>query len=278
MDWNSIKTLYTNARKALLRSIATGRNFSGRLKIFALSVLGFIQWSSPFWLRGGFDFLVRGMVVEADVRFTIGTLLDFRIFSSSWEAELRELFELDKGMNFLDVGAHIGKYAIRAAVMVGDTGAVIAVEPDKRNFELLVKNIALNDLRNCIPLRIAAYSSNGEITLFRGPSCAEHSINEDFGRGSYKVRARALDDVLTEVGIARVDLIKIDVEGAELEVLKGLEETLREESPRVIMEVLKRDEANVVRYLNNLAYREKLVSFFLPYRGGLSHYYFRKEE
>jgi FkbM family methyltransferase len=218
------------------------------------------------------------MIVDADVRFTIGTLLDFRIFSSSWESELRELFELDKGMNFLDVGAHIGKYAIRAAVMVGDNGTVIAVEPDKRNFELLVKNIALNNLRNCMPLRIAAYSSNGEITLFRGPSCAEHSISEDFGKGSYKVRARVLDDVLKELGIARVDLIKIDVEGAELEVLRGLEETLRKESPRLIIEVLKRDEANIVRYLNNLAYRERLASFFPPYRGGLSHYYFKKEE
>jgi FkbM family methyltransferase len=162
--------------------------------------------------------------------------------------------------------------------MVGDTGAVIAVEPDERNFELLVKNIALNDLRNCIPLRIAAYSSNGEITLFRGPSCAEHSINEDFGRGSYKVRARVLDEVLKELGIARVDLVKIDVEGAELEVLRGLEETLSKESPRVIMEVMKRDAANVVRYLNNLAYRERLVSFYPAYRGGLSHFCFKKEE
>jgi FkbM family methyltransferase len=162
--------------------------------------------------------------------------------------------------------------------MVGDNGAVMAVEPDKRNFELLVKNIALNNLRNCIPLRIAGYSSNREIALFRGPSCAEHSVNEDFGKGSYKVRARVLDDVLKVLGIARVDLIKIDVEGAELEVLRGLEETLREENPRVIIEVLKRDEIKIVHYLNDLAYRERLVRFLPAYRGGLSHYYFKKEE
>jgi FkbM family methyltransferase len=239
--------------------------------------LGFVQRVSPFWLRRDFDFLVRGMVVEADVRFAIRTLFDFRIFSFSWEPELAELFELEEGMVFLDVGAHIGKYAVRAAVKVGDSGRVVAVEPDRDNFQLLVKNIALNGLRNCIPLRIAAYSSEGEITLFKGPSSAEHSTSEDFGKGSYKVRARVLDNVLTEIGVAGLDLIKIDVEGAEIDVLRGLEGTLRKGKARLIMEVMKRDDAGVVGYLNGLDYRERLISFYPSYRGGLSHYCFEKE-
>jgi len=86
-----------------------------------------------------------------------------------------------------------------------------------------------------------------------------------------------LDNVLNELGIARVDLIKVDVEGAELEVLKGLEGTLMKGSPGLILEVMKRDEAEVVGYLNSLGYGEKLISFYPSYRGGLSHFYFRKE-
>ena len=272
-----VKTFSENARAVLAGSIVAGRGLWGKLQIFVLCVLGFVQRVSPFSLKRGFDFLVRGMVVDADVRFAIRTLFDFRIFSFSWEPELAELFELEEGMVFLDVGAHIGKYAVRAAVKVGDNGRVIAVEPDRDNFELLVKNIALNGLRNCIPLRIAAYSSEGELNLFRGPSSAEHSTCEDFGKGSYKVRARVLDNVLKEIGVAGVDMIKIDVEGAEIDVLRGLEETLRKGKTRLIMEVMKRDDAGVVGYLNGLDYRERLISFYPSYRGGLSHYCFEKE-
>lgn len=271
------KTFSENARAVLTGSIVAGRSLRSKLRIFVLCVLGFVQRISPFWLRRDFDFLVRGMVVEADVRFAIRTLFDFRIFSFSWEPELAELFELEEGMVFLDVGAHIGKYAVRAAVKVGDSGRVVAVEPDRDNFQLLVKNIALNGLRNCIPLRIAAYSSEGEITLFKGPSSAEHSTSEDFGKGSYKVRARVLDNVLKEIGVAGLDLIKIDVEGAEIDVLRGLEGTLRKGKARLIMEVMKRDDAGVVGYLNGLDYRERLISFYPSYRGGLSHYCFEKE-
>ena len=271
------KTFSENARAVLTGSIVAGRSLRSKLRIFVLCVLGFVQRVSPFWLRRDFDFLVRGMVVEADVRFAIRTLFDFRIFSFSWEPELAELFELEEGMVFLDVGAHIGKYAVRAAVKVGDSGRVVAVEPDRDNFQLLVKNIALNGLRNCIPLRIAAYSSEGEITLFKGPSSAEHSTSEDFGKGSYKVRARVLDNVLKEIGVAGLDLIKIDVEGAEIDVLRGLEGTLRKGKARLIMEVMKRDDAGVVGYLNGLDYRERLISFYPSYRGGLSHYCFEKE-
>lgn len=271
------KTFSENARAVLTGSIVAGRSLRSKLRIFVLCVLGFVQRISPFWLRRDFDFLVRGMVVEADVRFAIRTLFDFRIFSFSWEPELAELFELEEGMVFLDVGAHIGKYAVRAAVKVGDSGRVVAVEPDRDNFQLLVKNIALNGLRNCIPLRIAAYSSEGEITLFKGPSSAEHSTSEDFGKGSYKVQARVLDNVLKEIGVAGLDLIKIDVEGAEIDVLRGLEGTLRKGKTRLIMEVMKRDDAGVVGYLNGLDYRERLISFYPSYRGGLSHYCFEKE-
>lgn len=70
-----------------------------------------------------------------------------------------------------------------------------------------------------------------EISLFTGPNSAQHSIKEDFGEGSFKTRARALDNVLKEKGIEGIDLIKIDVEDAEFEVLKGLENTLKKQKP-----------------------------------------------
>jgi FkbM family methyltransferase len=219
---------------------------------------------------------MNGVVLETDVRFSIRTLRDFYVVSFLWEKGLDHAFKFKKGMTFLDVGAHVGKYTLRAAVSVGNEGKVIAVEPDKDNFDVLVRNIALNGLSNCVPLNLAAYSSDGEVLLFKGADSAVHSIKEDFGEGSYKVKARALDNVLEEIGVKRLDLVKIDVEGAELEVLEGMEKTLKKQNPTLIIEILRRDEDKVLDYLSHLAYKATLLRCNPSYRGGLSHYRFDK--
>lgn len=223
-----------------------------------------------------FDLIARGMLIEADVKFSIRTLYDFFVFSTLWEHELKDAFKLRKGMTFLDVGAHIGRYTVRAATMVGNEGKVIAVEPNKDNFEVLVRNIGINRLQNCIPLNVAAYHADGEVSLFHGPSSAEHTTKEDFGKGSTRVRARALDGVLNEIGIEKIDVVKLDVEGAELEVLKGLEITLMKENPVLIIEVLKKDEDAVKDFLNSLEYKQEILN--VSGRGRQMHYRFRKEE
>jgi FkbM family methyltransferase len=270
-----VEGLLTSIRTEFVKSIRTGRNFSSKLKIFAIYILRYLQILSPWRMQRYFDLIVQGMIIEADVKFSIGALYDFFVFSPSWEEELGDVFKLKKGMNFLDVGAHIGKYAVRVANMVGNEGNVVAVEPNKDNFEVLVRNIELNQLQNCIPLNLAAYHTNRDVSLFLGPSSAEHTIKEDLGKGSYKVKARALDDVLKEIGIEKVDLVKLDVEGAELEVLKGLERTLEKGNPVLVVEILKKDEHKVIDYLHNLAYREKLLN--VSGRGHQMHYCFRKE-
>ena len=88
--------------------------------------------------------------------------------------------------------------------------------------------------------------------------------------------ARALDNMLRELGVERVDLIKVDVEGAEYEALKGLEKTLVHENPQVVVELLKRDESKVVDYMESLGYVKRLLHVFLPFRGGLVFYQFEK--
>ena len=100
---------------------------------------------------------------------------------------------------------------------------------------------------------------------------------ENFGRGSCKIQARALDKVLAEKRIEHVDMIKIDVEGAEYEVLKGLESTLINKNPVLVIEIMKRDEARVIEYLGSLGYRGRLLHAFLPFRGGLMFYQFKKQ-
>jgi FkbM family methyltransferase len=268
--------------RGLLLSIApdivAGRNVSDKLKILVVYVLRMLQRLAPFGVRRYFDLMMEGTVIQTDVKFFIRTLHDFFVMSLLWEKNpCEDDFALDKGMIFLDVGAHIGAYTLRAAKMVEKQGRVVSVEPNKDNFELLIRNIGLNDLGNCIPLNVAAYSANEEVILFDGPDSAQHSIKARYERpmGSSKVKARTLDGVMEEIGIKRLDMVKIDVEGAELEVLKGMEKTLIKNNPNIILEILKEDQRKVIEYLNHLGYDGELDK--KPYfPGDLAHYCLRK--
>ena len=259
-----------------MESVKTGKTISSKIKILMIFLLSILQAHSFAGMKRYFDFAVRGFLIEADVQFYIGSIHDFFVFSPSWEEELRNVFVLEKGMKFIDVGAHIGKYTIRAARMVGGEGRVVAVEPDKDNFEFLIKNIKLNDLENCIPLNVAAGSTDGEIILFSGPNSAENSIKQDFGKGSSKVPVKAMDNILAENKIGDVDLIKVDVEGAEYEVVKGLEKTLNSKEPVLVIEALTRDKDRVLNYMRKIGYEERILNIQPSYKGGLIHYSFTK--
>ncbi|MHA1664402.1 MAG: FkbM family methyltransferase [Candidatus Njordarchaeales archaeon] len=80
------------------------------------------------------------------------------ILSYEFENWMWEHLKLNKGDVFVDVGAHIGKYTVPVAKIVGENGLVIAVEPHPENYRTLVKNIRLNDLKNVLALNIAAWS------------------------------------------------------------------------------------------------------------------------
>jgi FkbM family methyltransferase len=259
-----------------VKSVEIGKTISSKIKILVIFLLSILQVHSFARMKRCFDLAVRGFLIEADVKFYIGSINDFFIFSPCWENELRNAFVLEKGMKFIDVGAHIGKYTIRAARMVGGVGRVVAVEPDKGNFEFLIKNIKVNGLENCVVLNVAAGSTDGEIILFSGPNSAENSITQDFGKGFHKVPVRALDNILAENRIGDVDLIKVDVEGAEYEVVKGLEKTLNSKEPVLIIEVLARDKDRVLNYMRKIGYEERILNINPSYKGGLIHYSFKK--
>lgn len=135
----------------------------------------------------------------------------------------------------LDCGAHIGLFTLKVARQCSH---VFSVEPASSNFALLQKNIRLNNLEKKVtPIKkaIAARSGNS-VTLYLGRSGATNTINPESSLDSNveTVECISVDDLSKEYSL-RFDVIKINVEGAELEVLKGSLETLRY-SREVIME------------------------------------------
>jgi len=139
------------------------------------------------------------------------------------------LWLLKNGMTFVDAGTNKGDFALAAAAAVGPDGKVVCFEPEPTNCFWIRKSIELNGYRNVTLHEVALGDVNEETQLYLGKQSGWHSLIPalpDRNRGSLPVEKRTLDSVLTETKVGRVDVMKIDVEGAELALLKGAVETL----------------------------------------------------
>ena len=142
------------------------------------------------------------------------------------------------GMVALDVGADIGYYTLQLSRLVGPTGQVVAFEPIPKARERLEHNIAANGLLNIIVSELALGNQNGTVYLEDPFKKSRLNLNKTTaGHEDIKVSIRRMDALVGEMNLASVDLVKIDVEGAEHEVLRGMEQTLRRFHPVLIVEV-----------------------------------------
>ncbi len=157
---------------------------------------------------------------------------DALIVSETHEFPLRQFFkEIEEGI-FVDIGAHVGKYTVQVARQLQDGwGRVISIEAHPGNYGILVKNIKLNNLTNVIALNVACWFENGKVKLYQdseSTTTAAYSAVETFQGDYVTVDTKKLDDILKEFKIDMVSFMKLDVEEAELEVLRGAEQLLRQ--------------------------------------------------
>jgi FkbM family methyltransferase len=136
------------------------------------------------------------------------------------EDEILEQFCPKTGDTVIDVGAAFGFYTIMASKGVGQQGRVVAIEAQPDSFDMLNKNIKLNKLTNIIALNYAVYSGKTKVKLYSTYSIIQERAGQSL-QSYIEVSADTLDNLLREAGIDEVNWIKIDVEGAELDVLKG---------------------------------------------------------
>ena len=131
---------------------------------------------------------------------------------------------LHAGDTFLDVGANIGLMTLVAARAVGPSGGVFAFEPHPRIFERLLENIALSGVQNVTALRVALGAERSEREVYAYPDVnigRASLVLSNGGVACGKTAVMTLDDVLEERGLRSVRMMKVDVEGFELQVLKG---------------------------------------------------------
>jgi FkbM family methyltransferase len=151
------------------------------------------------------------------------------------------LGRLKPGMTAIDAGANIGHYAMIAAATVGPSGRVVAFEPDGDNHAALVANLALNGFGNATAEKLALGAGPGELTLYRDrANRGGHSLvaaNVQIEAGASSVRVVSLDDYAAErLADRKIDFIKIDVQGAEADVLAGAAKILARDMPDLLIE------------------------------------------
>jgi FkbM family methyltransferase len=177
--------------------------------------------STNFVGREEVEVRVHGQTMHVDAAFGI-TLESAGTYAS--ERLMTEIFTklVMEGMTVVDVGAHAGYYTLIAARAVGNKGKVFAFEPESSNYQLMLKNIKLNNHRNVTPVQKAVSDVTGPIKLFLAEDASGHStIGDNTNQNAIPVESTTLDDYFAD-RIQQINVIKIDVEGAENAVLQGM--------------------------------------------------------
>lgn len=176
-----------------------------------------------------------GLWMFADLRIELGYA------DGGHEPWLQELLksQLAAGDCYYDLGSHAGFFALIAARQVGPTGAVLAVEPDPDNVQVVQANVARNKLAQITLLQAAVWSSNTHLNFQPNLDSTQGHVssNGHSQGGAISVQAVCLDDLVFREGYRAPTLIKMDVEGAEWEALHGARRVLTEAKPKLLCEV-----------------------------------------
>jgi FkbM family methyltransferase len=160
----------------------------------------------------------------------------------------------------LDIGANIGYYSIIAASII-KKGKIYAFEPEPHNYDLLTRNIKINGYNNIIPVQKVVSNFNGKVKMYiDNKNTGSHSLSQENVanlKNYLEVNSIKLDDYLEGINQRKVDIIKMDVQGAESQVIDGLTKTLHHNtSIKIIMEFWPKGlinmEINPIKFLQKI--------------------------
>lgn len=184
----------------------------------------------------------------------------FRLELLTNRHEVETITQLDKlaapGMTMLDIGAHVGYYSRRYAKILGENGRIFAFEPHPRTFAALQHNVKRLPQVTAVQLALAEQEGTAELHdyLMMSASGSLHydetmaalqksqthatdiapRIGQTFSAQTFTVRTTLVDDFLAAQGVEQVDLVKMDIEGAEIGALRGMKHTIAN-SPNLVL-------------------------------------------
>jgi FkbM family methyltransferase len=241
--WQSVRRLYARLSVAPLVGPALRR-----------LVREVIPSETRVWLQIS-DGLAKGLWVNLDPRY------ETSYADGQYEPVIQQVLSqhLRSGSVFYDIGAHIGVVSMYGAQLVGISGRVFAFEAAPENASRIEEHLAHNSLPQIRMIPCAVWSSGGRVRFERAPAQSSRNggavatLSAAQRNDTIEVDAVALDDFA--LGNPLPTVVKIDVEGAEADVLRGGEEVFRRAKPVLICEVHHRPAAeDVARWLGERAY------------------------
>jgi len=176
---------------------------------------------------------VQGSKIYVDLGadFILRKTFESYIISPTWEEFMTQILKkvVKEGDNVLDLGANLGYYTLLTARLVGSKGKVYAFEPEPRNYKLLTKNIELNGYDNVIATQKAVSDTTGKVKLFlNNRDSGAHTIRTGSDNDEFiEVESVALDEFFKDTKYP-INVIKMDIEGAEMAALAGMKRIIRE--------------------------------------------------
>jgi len=194
----------------------------------------FVDWSRFTGRRGPFVMKMRdGMRLLVRPRSEDKSLIREVVLNREYAPEG---FEIGSHDTVVDIGAHIGTFTITSARSARE-GIVYAFEPVEANYELLLRNIELNRLRNVVPTKMAVAKDTGKKEMFvQEDATTGHSFHYRSNRNPVIVDTTSLEDFVDRTGIKKIDLLKMDCEGAEYDILTNCPERIFSIIQRIGME------------------------------------------
>jgi FkbM family methyltransferase len=235
---------------------------------------GAVQSVMPLIERVG---LIGPTRVEVEPGINIGLnphdlIAQYLLQTGVWEPDTWEIIDshLPSDGTFIDVGAHIGYFSLKAAKKVGPGGRVVSIEPNPRTLIELNENLRQSGAKQAVVQPVACADRRTRLDLFLGPesntgtaSLARQNAARDPGQQveSVTVDAVPLDEILEGLNLSHVHVIKMDIEGAELIALRGAVKTLARYRPVLVLELIEEQlhnmgasEAELVAFLNKAGY------------------------
>jgi len=165
----------------------------------------------------------------------IDNLLNLKVDEDTKSYLLKKM-PIKKGDTVLELGAFRGFGTVKLSDLVGSTGKVIAIEAAKKNYEILRKNILANKITNVITVNKGVWYKEGRSILYQEKDQRTSLINNLLKnkKSEEPIDVDSIDNILFNLKIEKVDFITMEINGAEVEALKGMKRTISKRSIRLV--------------------------------------------
>ncbi len=261
--------------RILILTLEFARSFFKRLGLRNIAGIGWIDFACHIpWIRK-LPFVLKLLGYNYTI-FLFEMPLCYSVFGTEYEKSETKLIRRLTPSVLIDVGAHVGYYTMLAHKL--GSKKIIAIEPDVRVFRILNRVIEANKLGNIITINRAAWDKSGVILKLHLSTKAGHSsvfsfnLERGFSGTIALVKTITLDELSRALSLDKIDLVKIDVEGAEFNVLLGSDEIISRFRPVFLVEVKDVNKENVFNF-----FRTRMYKFLGPFSYG-ENYLFIPEE